>query len=50
MTAPKKQPGKNGFIYQRQFGIVVHCRDEKHQKAVFTALASKGYKLKVVTV
>jgi hypothetical protein len=49
-TKPKNPPGKNGFNYREQFGIVVVCRDEKHQRQVFKDLGKQGYKLKVVTV
>jgi hypothetical protein len=38
------------FNYQSQFGVIVQCDDEKHQKKVFNALNELGYKVKVVVV
>lgn len=46
----KKRPGKNGFKYKQQYGVVVLCTDEKHQQQVYTALKEQGLKLKVVAV
>jgi hypothetical protein len=34
--------------YREQYGVIVICRDEKHQKQVYEALKGKNYKLKVV--
>ena len=46
----KKPPGKNGFNYRPQFGLIIVCSDEKTQEALFNKLKDEGYKLKVVTV
>ena len=43
-------PGKNGFKYREQFGIVVVCDDAAHQERVYAALKAQGLKLKVVVV
>lgn len=45
-----KRPGKNGFVYRQQFGVIVLCKDEHHQASVYGYLKQQGYKLKVVTV
>ncbi|MCM2494530.1 hypothetical protein [Burkholderia glumae] len=45
-----KQPGRNGYKYKPQFGIVVTCRDEADQQLTYKALRKLGYKLKVVCV
>ena len=34
--------------YREQYGVIVICRDEKHQKRVYEDLKSKNYKIKVV--
>ena len=38
------------FSYENQFGVIVECDDEAHQKEVFDALTEQGYKVKVVVV
>ncbi len=43
-------PGKNGFKYREQFGIVVICDDAAHQERLYAALKAQGLKLKVVVV
>ncbi|VFR34576.1 hypothetical protein ANDA3_3730 [plant metagenome] len=43
-------PGRNGFKYREQFGVIVKCRDEAHQRQVYDALKAAGHKLRVVTV
>jgi hypothetical protein len=48
--APPKAPGRNGFKYQQQYGVIVVCRDEAHQERVYTTLSARGLKCKVVTV
>jgi hypothetical protein len=45
-----KQPGRNGFKYRPQFGVVVLCKDERHQAKVYEALQRLGYRCKVVAV
>jgi hypothetical protein len=47
---PAKQPGRNGYKYKPQFGLVVVCRDEAEQQAAYQALRKQGYTLKVVCV
>lgn len=49
-TQPKNPPGVNGFRYKEQYGIVVICDDENHQKATYEKLKPLGYKMKVVCV
>lgn len=49
-SAPSKVPGKNGFKYRQQYGVIVVCRDECHQERVYTRLQARGLKCKVVTV
>jgi hypothetical protein len=46
----KSPPGRNGYQYREQYGVVVVCRDEKHQQQVFNDLRKAGHKVKVVTV
>lgn len=36
--------------YQEQYGVIVLCDGEAHQKEIFEALKKKGLTLKVVTV
>lgn len=43
-------PGKNGFKYREQFGLVVICDDAAHQAQLYAALKAQGLKLKVVVV
>ncbi len=45
-----KAPGKNGYAYKQQYGIVVICTDEKHQARTYERLRKLGLKLKVVAV
>ena len=43
--------GKKGkYTYKPQYGVIVICSDEKHQKQVFEHLKQFGYKLKIVSV
>lgn len=46
----KNPPGKNGFSYKEQYGVIVLCDDAAHQERVYEALKLLGLKLKVVTV
>ncbi len=48
--AHSRTPGKNGFKYQPQFGIIILCADETGQARLYERLKAQGYKLKVVTV
>lgn len=45
-----KSPGKNGFRYREQYGVIVLCADAKSQEALFNKLKSQGHKVRVVTV
>lgn len=38
------------FNYQNQFGVIVECESEAHQKRVFDELQAAGHKVKVVVV
>lgn len=42
--------GKNGFVYKEQYGVIVLCRDAKHQETVYQNLLEQGHKIKVVAV
>lgn len=46
----KPMPGKNGFKYREQFGVIVVCKDEAEHMAIYEKLKSQGYKCKVVRV
>lgn len=49
--ATQKIPGKNGFSYREQYGVIVICADAAEQEAIFDKLKAMGFrKLKVVTV
>ena len=48
--AHSRTPGKNGFKYQPQFGIIILCADETGQAWLYDRLKAQGYKLKVVMV
>ena len=50
MANIKKIPGKNGFKYRQQYGIIILCEDAKAQEQLYNTLKAQGYKLKVVTV
>jgi len=45
-----KTPGKNGFKYREQYGVIIICNDERHQKTLFNNLKKQGHKCRVVTV
>jgi hypothetical protein len=38
------------FSYQEQYGVIVMCRNEQEQEAVFNRLTEEGYECKVVAV
>lgn len=42
--------GANGFKYRQQFGIIVHCKNERDQARLYNVLTRRGLKCKVVTV
>ena len=39
-----------GFNYKQQYAVVVMCKDESEQEAVYNRLKAEGFKLKVVAV
>lgn len=45
-----QRPGQNGFKYRPKFGLVVVCKDEAHQQALFKRLTKLSLKIKVVCV
>ena len=45
---PDKAPGKNGFKYREQFGVIIICRDEAHHRDVYQKIAAQGYKCRAV--
>jgi len=49
-TQGKQPPGKNKYKYRQQFGVIVICKDEKHQQQTYQALRGSGHQVKVVTV
>lgn len=40
--------GPGGGAYEEQYGVIVTCMDERHQKQVFDKLVAEGYTCKVV--
>ena len=36
--------------YKEQYGVIVMCKDEEHQRKIYEDLKKEGLKLKVVTV
>ena len=44
------QYGKNGYKYRPQYGVLVRCKDEAHQQALYKQLTALGLKVKVVCV
>jgi hypothetical protein len=45
-----KTPGQNGFRYREQYGLIVRCKDEAHQRQLFHKLKAQGLRCKVVAV
>ncbi|ENX20179.1 hypothetical protein F892_03102 [Acinetobacter vivianii] len=45
-----KAPAKNGYKYKPQWGVLIHCKDEKHQQAIYEKNKSKGLKCKVLSL
>ena len=39
-----------GFNYKQQYAVVVICKDEVEQEAIYNRLKAEGLKLKVVAV
>jgi len=50
LPTPKNPPGRNGFKYKPQYGVVIVCGDEAKQQATYQALKQQGYKVRVVCV
>lgn len=50
MAKPKQPPGKNGFKYREQYGVIILCEDARAQERLFNKLKAQGYVLRVVTV
>jgi len=50
MSAAKKPPGKNGFVYRERYGIIILCQDARAQERLYNKLKAQGYRLRVVTV
>lgn len=44
---PPRDPKNPG--YREQYGVIVICRDERHQRRVYEALKSDGHAVRVVT-
>lgn len=38
------------FNYKEQYGVIVICKDEQEQQAVYERLLAEGLTLKIVTV
>lgn len=51
-TESDNEPNLNDpdFNYENQFGVIVECDGEDHQKEVFDSLTAQGFKVKVVVV
>jgi hypothetical protein len=45
-----KAPAKNGYKYKPQWGVLIHCKDEKHQQSIYDLNKSQGLKCKVVSL
>ena len=39
-----------GFTYKEQYAVVVICKNEEEQKAIYDRLKEEGFKLKMVAV
>lgn len=44
----EKSAAKKHFNYKPQFGVIVLCKDERHQERIFNKLKKDGYNLKVI--
>ncbi len=47
---PLGKPGRNGFKYREQYGVVVLCKNERHQARVYNVLRRRGMECRGVTV
>jgi hypothetical protein len=43
-------PGRNGYRYRQQYGVIVVCAHERDQAKTYVRLRRLGYECKVVTV
>ncbi|MEI2428703.1 hypothetical protein RDV84_00115 [Lysobacter yananisis] len=47
----RQSPGRNGYRYKQQFGVVVIVENEREQERAYARLQRAGFKkLRVVTV
>lgn len=47
--AEEDEPVKSaGFNYQEQYGVIVMCKDEQDQEAIYNRLVDEGYDCRVV--
>jgi len=42
--------GANSFRYRQQYGVIVICKNERHQARTYSVLRRRGFECKVVTV
>lgn len=42
--------GANGYRYRQQYGVIVICKNERHQARTYNVLRRRGFECKVVTV
>jgi predicted 3-demethylubiquinone-9 3-methyltransferase (glyoxalase superfamily) len=47
---PAEPSRETSFNYKEQYGVIVMCKDEQEQEAVYNRLAEEGYECKVVAV
>ena len=50
LSAEEPNLSDPNFNYQSQYGVIVTCEDESHQKRVFDELTESGYEVRVVVV
>lgn len=49
-TKERKAPGRNGYQYRQQYGVIVICKNEREQARIYNVLRRRGLECKVVTV
>ena len=47
---PGEPSRETSYTYKEQYGVIVLCKDEQEQEAVYNRLAEEGYECKVVAV
>lgn len=47
---PAEPSRETSYTYKEQYGVIVLCKDEQEQEAVYNRLAEEGYECKVVAV